>query len=74
MKINGSWKTTLFGTGGLLTVVAINVGLLLDGNPNTNPEWHLVLPVVFALIGNLFSKDFNVSNAPHPTEKAHSVE
>lgn len=74
MRLNSSWKTTLWGSGGLVTIVVVTAGQLLDNDPNTNPEWHLVLPVIFALIGNMFSKDYDKSNSPHPIPKAQSVE
>lgn len=74
MKINGSWKTTLFGTGGIV-IVLINAGLqLVDGNPATNPDWLATFSALMPSIAALFAKDSNVSNAPHPTAKALPVE
>jgi hypothetical protein len=74
MTINGSWRTTVFGAGGLLALAAEVAGKLLDGNPDTNPDWPTVLTMAIPLIGLLFAKDAAVSNSPHPTPKAQTVE
>lgn len=75
MKItfNGSWKTTLIGSGGLLVAVGNVMNMLFDGDPKTNPDWSIYLPLIASLAANLFSKDADVTNAPHPTNVAKPV-
>jgi len=57
-----SWKTTLFGAGGIATVLFSAVAALLDGDPATNPDWNLVLGAVLPAIGLLFARDNNVTS------------
>lgn len=57
-----SWKTTLFGAGGLATVLFTAVSAMLDGDPATNPDWNLVLGAAMPAIGLLFARDNNVSS------------
>ncbi len=73
MKLNPSWKTTLFGTGGLVATLVVAGLTLLDGNPLTNPDYAALLPALIASLGLLFAKDSNVSNAPHPMKEASPV-
>lgn len=74
MKLNGSWKTTLFGTGGLVTVLVNTASMLLDDNPATNPDWNLTITTLFLAISALMAKDYNVSNAHLPRPQAEKVE
>lgn len=74
MKLHGSWKTSLFGAGGLATIVFNVASMLLDDNPATNPDWSIILPLLMTSIGALFAKDANVSNAQHPLQTAAKVE
>lgn len=74
MTINSSWKTTIFGAGGLLALITETASKLLDGNPDTNPDWGSVITLAIPLIGLLFAKDYDKSNAPNPIPKAHAVE
>ena len=57
-----SWKTTLFGAGGLATVLFTAVPALLDGDPATNPNWDLVIGAALPAIGLLFARDNNVTS------------
>jgi len=61
-----SWKTTVFGAGGLLTVVAAAVSALFDGDPLTNPDWTAVIAGAAACIGLIFAKDSNVTGGTTP--------
>lgn len=74
MKINGSWKTSLFGASGLITIVFNVASMLMDEDPNTNPDWSVMLPLLMTSIGALFAKDSNVSNAQNPKTVAEKVE
>lgn len=71
--IKGSWKTSLFGAGGLLTIWLNVANMLMDNNPATNPDWGMVITATFLGISTMFAKDSNVSNAPHPMKEAESV-
>jgi hypothetical protein len=66
MKIHGSWRSSLFGVGGLATIVFNVASMLLDGDPNTNPDWSVTIPAIITAAALLFTKDANVSNAAHP--------
>jgi len=57
-----SWRTTVFGAGGLLTVAAATASALLDGDPTTNPEWAVVVASVAACLGLLFARDNKVTS------------
>lgn len=57
-----SWRTTIFGAGGLLVVVANTVSALLDGDPLTNPDWSAVAGVVSIAIGLFFARDNKVTS------------
>jgi hypothetical protein len=57
-----SWKTTAAGVGALVTVAGTTLNQLLDGNPATNPDWNVVLPVLFTGLIGLFARDNNVSS------------
>ena len=60
--MKASWKTTVFGAGGLLTVVAAALNAIFDGNPATNPDWTSVIAAASACIGLLFARDNNVTS------------
>ena len=36
---NKSWKTTAAGISAIVVAVAGAAGLMLDGKPDTNPDW-----------------------------------
>lgn len=58
----------MFGAGGLLTIWFNVISMLADGNPQTNPDWSVVLSATFIGVGALFAKDAVVSNAANPVE------
>ena len=60
--MSASWRTTLFGVGGIVTVVAAACNALFDGNPATNPDWTSVIASVSACIGLLFARDNKVTS------------
>lgn len=66
--MSASWRTTLFGVGGLVTVIAGTLNALFDGNSATNPDWTAVIAAVSACVGLLFARDNKVTseqaNAP----------
>jgi hypothetical protein len=57
-----SWRTTVFGTGGLLAVVVTILQALFDGNPQTNPDWGAAAAAIAASVGLLFARDHKVSS------------
>lgn len=57
-----SWKTSAAGVGTLLTVLGATLNQLTDGNPATNPDWNVVLPLVFTGLIGIFARDNNVSS------------
>jgi hypothetical protein len=60
--MKASWRTSVFGTGGLIFVLGSALGALLDGNPATNPDWALVFAAAAPCIGLLFARDNKVTS------------
>jgi hypothetical protein len=56
-----SLKTTLFGSGGFIVLAANVASMLFDGDPNTNPDWSVIIPLAISNLGLLFAKDFNAT-------------
>lgn len=56
-----NWKTTIFGTGGLLMIWAPVLAAFFDGDPATVPQFGTAISASLPAIGLLFAKDFNVS-------------
>lgn len=57
-----SWRTTFFGAGGVLAVLAQALSQVFDGNPATNPDWNLVITALLPALGLLFARDHGVSS------------
>lgn len=57
-----SWKTTLFGATGIVTIGIGVVNALVDGNPATNPDWTVVIGALTACFAGLFARDNNVTS------------
>jgi len=57
-----SWKTTVFGAGGVAIVIFNQLSTLLDGDPTTNPDWTVVVSTLGILLAFLFSRDANKSS------------
>lgn len=60
--MKASWRTTLFGTGGLVIVLSSAVSAIFDGNPLTNPDYGALAGAVAACLGLLFARDDKVSS------------
>lgn len=56
----GSWRTTLFGAGGLGTLLVSAAQALLDADPVTNPQWELLIAGAMPCIAALFARDNKV--------------
>lgn len=57
-----SWRTSLFGSGGILILAANTAAMLLDGNPATNPDWNLTFAALMPAIAALFARDDKVTS------------
>lgn len=57
-----NWKTSFFGTGGILIIAANVASMLLDGNPATNPDWSVTFAALMPSIAALFARDNNVTS------------
>lgn len=57
-----SWKTSAAGLGTILTTLGTTLNQLMDGNPATNPDWNLVLPLLFTGCIGLFARDNDKSS------------
>lgn len=66
--MTASWRTSLFGAGGLLYLVGTALTAMFDGKPETNPDWNALLVAGSACLGLLFARDNRVSS-----EKAGAV-
>lgn len=73
LKINGSWRTTLFGSSGLIWLIWNIAEMLTDGDPNTNPDWSFAIPAILYGIANVLSKDAVVTNASHPVKEGRTI-
>lgn len=57
-----SWKTTLFGVLTGVGMIVSQALTLLDNDPNTNPQWALVVAGIGAIIHGSVSRDNNVTS------------
>jgi len=57
-----SWKTTAAGVGGLIATIGSILNQVFDGNPATNPDWNLVLPILLTSFIGIFARDNNVTS------------
>jgi len=57
-----SWKTTVCGILALVIAVATAAKALLDGDPNTVPNWEIVAGSVMAAIGLFVARDNDVTS------------
>lgn len=57
-----SWKTTTAGVGALLTVIGTALNQMFDGDPATNPDWNLLLPIIITSLIGIFARDNNVTS------------
>lgn len=70
MKLSGSWRTSLFGKGGIVAIIVGVVSKLLDGDPATVVDWGIVIPALITSIALLFTRDDNVSSEEAKAAKA----
>lgn len=54
-----SWKTSLFGSGGLLLIWAPVLSAAFDGDPSTIPNFGLAIATSMPALGLLFARDNN---------------
>ena len=52
-----NWKTSLGALGLIVVALGQALPLLLDGNPNTNPDYNLLIPEIVAALALLFARD-----------------
>jgi len=62
MKINlvsilANWKTSVGALGLIIVALGQALPLLFDGNPNTNPDWNILIPELMAAVALLFAAD-----------------
>ena len=62
--MKGSWRSTLSGTVALVAAITGALALVLDNDPNTNPDWNVTIALAAAIIsqisggvGLLFARD-----------------
>ncbi len=59
---NTSWKTTAAGVSAIVCAVAGAAKLMLDADPNSNPDWTAVVAAVTAGIGLIMARDNDKSS------------
>ncbi len=57
--MNASWKTTLFGAGGLVSVLAGALQHWAAGQP---VDWNLVIAAALPAIGLIFARDNDITS------------
>jgi len=57
-----NYRTSLFGTGGILIIAANVASMLLDGDPTTNPDWSVIFAALMPSIAALFARDAKVTS------------
>lgn len=62
LKLRGSWRTSLFGAGGVLTALFAALSAQFDSDPLTQANWGATLAVVFAGLTGIFARDNSVSS------------
>lgn len=55
MKLN--WQTTVLGLAAILTAIGNAITAQLDDDPNTIPDWGMVLALLFAGLGLWRARD-----------------
>lgn len=59
---NKSWKTTAAGISAIVAAVAGAAKLMLDADPNTNPDWTALIAAVTAGVGLIAARDNDKSS------------
>ncbi len=77
--MNKSWRTSLFGVGGVVAIVGSVLNALFDGDPATTVDWVTVCAGLAPAIGLLFARDNRVSSEQagadtHPVTPSASKE
>ena len=57
-----SWRTTTSGIVAILAAITSAATLMLDGKPDTNPDWTAVLAAIMAGVGLMTARDNKVSS------------
>lgn len=57
-----SWKTTVWGIATILSALSTTVIALIDGKPETNPDWTATIAAITAGLGLIFARDANVTS------------
>ena len=52
-----SWKTSTAAIAGLVALVASVAKQLTDGDPVTNPDWSVVVPLFITSLTGIFARD-----------------
>lgn len=60
--MKGSYRTTALGLTAALISVLSAAYYMLDGDPNTNPDWTATVAAVSSGLGLLFARDNKVTS------------
>ncbi len=52
-----SWKTSTVSVSTLVVALGGVVKQLFDGDPSTNPDWNVVVPLIIATLTGFFARD-----------------
>lgn len=61
-SVRKSWKTTLMGILQFVAIASKELVSFLDTNPETVPDWGLLIASITTLIGLLIARDSDVSS------------
>ena len=50
------------GLGAILSAIGLALNQLFDGNPQTTPDWNLLVPQIIAGVGLVLARDNNKSS------------
>lgn len=57
-----SWRTTTLGIVTILTAITGTITALIDGNPQTNPDYAALIAAITAGIGLITARDAKVTS------------
>lgn len=60
--MKGSWKTSVAGVATIIAALATAVSAMFDSDPNTVPEWGLLIGMLFGGAGLMLARDNDKSS------------
>ena len=57
-----NWKTTAAAIGAFLAIAMPQIGLWMDGNALTSPDWNILIAAVGVMLTGIFARDADKSS------------